>query len=90
MKLSTIQFLISIKNQKLIELFRDNKNETDYFIPLNEEDFLKIFESEKYVQIIDSKKKYIDKFKIINYITWKWQIIFRISIKIKNRYLYYN
>ena len=43
---------------------RDNKNETDYFIPLNEEDFLKIFESEKYVQIIDSTKKYIDKFKI--------------------------
>ena len=43
---------------------RDNKNEKDYFIPLNEEDFLKIFESEKYVQIIDSTKKYIDKFKI--------------------------
>lgn len=43
---------------------RDNKNETDYFIPLNEEDFLKIFESEKYEQIIYSTKKYIDKFKI--------------------------
>jgi len=43
---------------------RDNKNEKDYYIPLNEEDFLKIFESEKYVQIIDSTKKYIDKFKI--------------------------
>ena len=42
---------------------RDNKNEKDYFIPLNEEGFLKFFESEKYVQIIDSTKNILINLK---------------------------
>jgi len=43
---------------------RNNKNETEYFIPLNEEDILKIFEKDNHTDVLDSTKKYIDKNKI--------------------------
>ena len=43
---------------------RDDKDETDYYIPLDEEAFIKIFERDKYANIIDSTKEYIEKFQI--------------------------
>ena len=43
---------------------RNNDNETAYFIPKNEEDILKIFEKDNHIDVLDSTKKYIDKFKI--------------------------
>ncbi len=65
MKLKHYSIFYKHKESKINwNYLRDNKNEPDYFIPSNEEDFLKIFESDKYAHIIDSTKKYIDKFKI--------------------------
>jgi hypothetical protein len=43
---------------------RNNKNETDYFIPKKEEDVLKIFEKDNHIDVVDSTKKYFEKFKI--------------------------